>query len=129
MQYFLASHGFKLGACAGALISAVVVGSFCEEFSIWAVIAIILAFPLGSVLGFLFLSPIVGAIAGKLNGAPFRLGDVVHILTGPHRDRVGHIYTMWIERSQVRVQLDERAKKETADVFGDHEICREHDAS
>jgi len=125
MQYFLAAHGLKLAACGGAVILAVVVGWACGGFSFWSVIAVFLAVPMGSVLGLLFLSPLIGAVVSKINGAPFHLGDAVRILVGPYRDRVGYIYAMWIERNQVRVELNEQAKNDVTDVFGYNEICRE----
>jgi hypothetical protein len=127
-QYFLAAHGVKLAAGIGATILPIVVAFACGGFSIWAVLAVLCAVPLGCVLGFLFFSPLIGVIACKMNGGPFRLGDVVRVLVGRHRDRVGHIYTMWTERNQARVDLGEEARKDTTDVFGYDEICRETDA-
>lgn len=51
------------------------------------------------------------------NGAPFREGDVVRILRGPHKQKVVPIYDVWIERDQVRVNLGEKEKNEMSDVF------------
>ena len=53
------------------------------------------------------------------------MGDRVQILAGPHRDRVFRVYEVWDERCQVRVDLDEEAKKEFTDVFSYTQVCRE----
>ena len=67
---------------------------------------------------------VIWRICAKLNGAPFHEGDMVRILTGPHRDRVCRIYALWSERGQVRVDLGESAAKDVTDVFSYVEICR-----
>lgn len=73
----------------------------------------------------LLLWPWVFATGGKINGSPFHEGDLVHVLVGPYRDRVGRIYEMWPSRNQVRVEIDEQAKKDVTDVFGYNEaVCR-----
>jgi hypothetical protein len=127
VQYVLA-HAYKIAMGSGALLLAVVVAVASGGFSVWSVVATIVALPLGSILGALFFGPFIFAIASKLNGSPFHEGDVVRILTGPHRDRVTRIYEMWRERNQARVDLGEAAQKDVTDVFGYTEICRERDA-
>jgi len=84
------------------------------------------------VLGFLVSLPFVWIIIGPLyrfrgtlNGAPFSVGDRVRILAGPHSGRVVRVYEVWSERCQVRVELDEQAKKEFTDAFSYTQICRE----
>ncbi len=127
LQYFLA-HGLKVSMAVGSLIVAVLAAEACEAFSVWAVLAVLAAFSLGCVLGALFLSPLVCAVAARINGSPFREGDLVHILVGPYRDRVGRVYELWPSRNQARVEIDEKAKKDVTDVFAYNEICREFDA-
>jgi hypothetical protein len=127
IQYFF-GHGLKVSMCVGAMVVAVLVGWSCGAFSIWAAIAVLVALPLGCILGSLFLGPFVFAVGSKINGSPFHEGDLVHILVGPYRDRVGHIYEMWPSRNQVRVEIGEQAEKDVTDVFSYNEICRERDA-
>lgn len=124
IQYFFA-HGVKIPAFAGGMILAVLVGWYCEVFSVWSVIAVILALLLGGILGALFFWPFTFHIIGKLNGAPFHEGDLVRVLIGPYRDRVVRVYDVWKERNQVRVELGEQERKEVTDVFSFVEICRE----
>ena len=50
-------------------------------------------------------------LRAKINGAPFRKGDVVQILVGQYRGQVACIYEEWRDRKQVRVDLGEQAGK------------------
>ena len=63
---------------------------------------VVLAWPLFGILG---------TYENERNGAPFQVGDRVHILAGPHKDRVLRIYEIWEERRQVRVELGDEKKK------------------
>lgn len=67
-------------------------------------------------------------ILARINGAPFRNGDVVQIRVGEHRGRVATVYEEWKQRGEVRVDLGERAKKDLKDVFSYVELCRESQA-
>jgi len=58
------------------------------------------------------------------NGAPFRIGDRVRILVGPHRGRVTRVYSTW-QGDTVRVELGEEAKAGFTDIFGPHKLVRE----
>jgi len=89
------------------------------------VLATLAAVPLGMIFGGVLLCPFVHVIGSKINGAPFREGDRVRILVGPHRDRIASVYAVWKERNQVRVALDEQAYKDVKDVFGLTQVCRE----
>lgn len=73
--------------------------------------------------GWFVLGPIYYG-RGQLNGAPYKIGDRVHILVGEHRDRVLTVYEVWESRDQVRVDLGEDAKRATKDVYAYSEICR-----
>lgn len=128
IRYFFV-YGFKVSMCIGAIILAVGVGSVCDQFSLWAVIAVLVAVPLGCILGALFLWPFIFHIGSKVNGVPFHNGELVHILAGRYRDSVGHIYAIWKERNSVLVDLGEQAEKDGPHEFGFNEICRERDAS
>ena len=97
---------------------------FDLAFGILIIVAPVLAYFLALLFGVLFVPPIY-QLLGKLNGAPFQVGDQVRILVGPHRDRVVPIYAVWKDRLQVRVELDEQAKKDVTDVFSHTQVCRE----
>lgn len=98
---------------------------------LWLVGIVFLASLLGwfsaLLLGWFIFGPIYYA-RGQKNGAPYCKGDLVHILVGPHRDRVVRVYEVWESRDQVRVELGEHERKDTSDVFSLFEICRERDA-
>jgi hypothetical protein len=60
------------------------------------------------------------------NGEPFRAGDLVHILVGPHRDRVVRVLKTWnigdyTGAHRVRVDLGE-VWKDGEDVFLSHQV-------
>ena len=97
---------------------------FVLLFVVSIIVAPVLACFLSLLVGFFFLGPIYHWRA-TLNGAPFHVGDRVRILVGPHRDRVVQVYAVWIERSQVCVELDELSKTEAKDVFSFTQVCRE----
>src|SRR5438477_4862292 len=59
---------------------------------------LLLTLLLGFLVGILFMGLFVGAIyhaRGEMNGGPFRKGDLVRILCGPHRDRIVRVYSTW----------------------------------
>ena len=122
-QYVLA-QGLKIATIGGCLIlSALVVSSF-TEFSWWTVYGAIVAFPLGAILGMFTFWPAVRIICHFLNGAPYRDGDVVHILAGSHRGRIVRVYEVWTERGELRVDLGEQEKKAVTDVLDNIQVCR-----
>lgn len=124
IQYIL-THVFKISMSLGAGTAVVIVAIIVGELSLWTLLAMLLALPLGCYLGALFIGPVLTSLNSELNGAPFQEGELVRLLVAPYRDRVTRIYEIWQERYQVRVDLGEKAKENVTDVFGEHEICRE----
>jgi len=131
-QYVLA-HSPAICICAGALALAVFVGWKLLEsptllldtsFLSWFIVETLVSLALGVILSGLFISPFVCTLAGKLNGAPFQVGDLVQILTGEHRDRIARVYEVWEERRQLRIELSEQEGKDVTDVFDYFQICR-----
>jgi hypothetical protein len=78
---------------------------------------------LGAFPGGIFLGIVLRWIERR-NGAPFRKGDEVVILSKRHPGRVARVYDVWAARHEVRVELDETARKEVTDVFPFTDICR-----
>ncbi|HEY4760490.1 MAG TPA: KOW motif-containing protein, partial [Thermoguttaceae bacterium] len=76
--------------------------------------------------GWFILSPIYYD-RGLKNGAPFREGDMVRILVGPHRDRIVKVYAMW-QGNTVRVELGDKEKREFKDIFSPAQLLREENA-
>jgi hypothetical protein len=64
---------------------------------------------------------------GRLNGAPFKVGDRVRILVGQHRGRITRVYSMW-QGDSVRVELGKEAEHTHADIFEPTQLVRETDA-
>src|SRR5262245_38860048 len=93
--------------------------------ALWTVIAAIPTAALGWILGMLLIGPPVYWIASRLQGAPFHDGDHVWVLVGQHKGTLTHVYEVWMERGQVRVDLGPDAKEKVTDVFGWVEVCRD----
>jgi len=92
-------------------------------------IAIVFALTFGFFFGVLCFmdvysrsSPIYD-ICVRINGGPFKVGDTVQILTGPHRGRVTQIYSPWRE-SAFRVRLGPEEEKECKDIFSSMGLLR-----
>jgi hypothetical protein len=122
-QYFFA-HSTKIAPACGALGLATWIAVSLDGISLLLVLSMVPALMLGALLGLMFLHPVFHLFCGFLNGAPYRNGDAVYILVGPHRGRVATLYDVWSPRQQVRVDLGEQARREVKDVFDDLEVCR-----
>jgi len=94
------------------------------------VIIVLLSLPLGYFTGTLFTACFFGPLytaRGDVNGSPFAVGDMVQILSGPHKGRVVRIYSKW-QGNSVRVELGEQEKETFGDVFSPHKLIREKNA-
>lgn len=78
-------------------------------------------------VSFIVLVPLY-YLGDRLAGAPFRVGDHVKILVGPHCGRIVEIYDVWDSRRQIRVGLDPESEKDVRDVFSFTQVCREKSA-
>jgi hypothetical protein len=98
---------------------------------LWCIVLFPVAACLGAVLGAfpggMFLGIVLQWIERR-NGAPFREGDEVVILSKRYPGRVTRVYDVWEERHQVRVGLDETSRKEVTDVFSFTDLCRRRTA-
>lgn len=84
----------------------------------------------GFVLALLIAWPVLGAAYYdrlRKNGGPFKVGDIVQILVGPHRGRVVRVYSLW-QCDAVRVDLGEGEKSNFKDIFGGTKLLKESDA-
>jgi hypothetical protein len=100
---------------------------YCLLFTLSVLIAPLLFVFLSLPLAFLILGPVY-SLGERLAGAPFRVGDRVRILVGPHRDRVVDVYAVWAERHEVRVRLDAEAEQNYDDVLSNTMVCRDEQA-
>jgi hypothetical protein len=136
-QYFFARlwlvHTWSAGVTLLCVIAAVrASGVTTSSLREWPLVLWLLGIVLVSALigwfaallfGWFLFGPLYFA-RGQKNGAPFRVGDRVHILVGAHRDAVVSVYEVWESRNQVRVELGDDEKKKVRDVFSYYEICR-----
>jgi hypothetical protein len=135
---YLLAHGFALSTWGGSVLLTDWVVSICYpaidligkgRLSRWyllsVLVGVLVAIPLGWILGGVILWPLVSSVGRTVNGAPYAKGDQVRILIGAHRDRLVRVYEVWPSRHQVRVELDEQAKMTVKDVFMYNEVCRE----
>ena len=75
---------------------------------------VLAALLIGFFSAFIIALPILVPIAlyrSRINGAPFHKGDLVHILVGPHRDRVVRVYEVWESRLQRAKCLTSRSSR------------------
>jgi len=79
------------------------------------------------VASWIFLMPLYRHQA-RLNGAPFKVGDSVRVLTGPAKGRNSQIYSLW-QGHRFRVDLGEGAKERFADIFAAYQVERVSAAS
>jgi hypothetical protein len=122
----------------GAIVSVVWTGSILLptlSVSLWNLAWCIALFPvavcLGAVLGAFPGGMLLGLLlqwVERRNGAPFREGDEVIILSKRYPGRVTRVYDVWAERHQVRVELDDRSRKDVTDVFSFTDVCRRQPA-
>jgi hypothetical protein len=101
------------------------------------------AWSIGRFLGLMLVAACLGAVLGafpgsmllafvlpwveRTNGAPFREGDEVVILSKRFPGRVSRIYEVWAERHAVRVELGEIERQNVTDVFSFTDVCRRPD--
>ena len=123
IQRLLANDWFFVTAFLGIAIS---VGLFVS-MDVYGEDGFFVSIMTGATCGFLlsyFPLLILAYIVSKLNGAPFRKGDIVQILVREHAGKTVTVYEEWKDRKQVRVDLGERAKNELKDIFSFIEIRR-----
>ncbi len=86
-----------------ALAVARACGSFLDPWASWwdlvrfawyMLLAILLGFFLAIFPGWLVIGPLFYDRELK-NGGPFKVGDTVQILSGPHQGRIARIYSTW----------------------------------
>ena len=90
------------------------------------VVVVVLSYLIGAGIGSISVFFIFGPILydqGLQNGGPFQDGDLVQVISGPHRDRVGRIYSGW-QHDTHRVELGEDAERNYSDIFADYQLLR-----
>ena len=57
------------------------------------------------------------------NDGPFKIGDTVQILCGPHKGRVSRVYSTW-QRNALRVELSATEKDKFKDILSPAQLLR-----
>jgi hypothetical protein len=86
------------------------------------VLSLLVGFWIGIITVWFVFGPILYH-QGFLNGGPFQAGDVVQVISGPHRDQIGRIDSAW-QHETWRVDLGEEARENYSDIFADYQLLR-----
>lgn len=125
LYFIMASGAVAMLAFAGSVLVSTVTAS------IWSIIQFIVLMSVAACLG-----AMLGTFPGEIllgiflrwiehrNGAPFHEGDEVIILSKRFPGRITRVYEVWAERHQVRVELDEAARRQVTDVYSYLDVCR-----
>jgi hypothetical protein len=132
-QYFFARPWlFNAWLIAGSLAGSVFAVGAAKPSGTVSFLWLIGIVPIAAFLGFFLAFLVGGFVLGPIyyarnltNAAPFHEGDMVHVLVGPHQDRVLRVYEVWDSRNQVRVELGEQEQKDVTDVLSYYQICRD----
>ncbi len=74
-------------------------------------------------VGYIIMYSIL-AIRGDMNGGPFKAGDTVQVLVGPHRGTITTVYSAW-QGNSVRVRLSQKEEEAFKDVMCPWQLLRE----
>jgi hypothetical protein len=124
LQKIFAREWIWLGGLLGTAVGLTLVLAI-QAYPDWAQMYVLVF--AGAVGGFMLsvvLIRLLRHIRVKINGGPFRKGDLVQVLTGPHAGKIAAVYEEWTSRGEVRVDLGEQEWKETKDVFSQVQLCR-----
>lgn len=121
------------------LLPAVAVGVTCAGFlhpfsALWdfvrfawfVLLALLLGFFLAMFPGWFVIGPLYYS-REKKNGGPFKTGDTVQILGGPHKGRISRVYSTW-QGNTLRVELSATEKEEFKDIFAPAQLLRAESA-
>jgi hypothetical protein len=140
LQYFFASpwpswmwftviplgFAFAMGRICTSFLDPLAGWGEFVHFAWYVAIALLLGFFLALFPGWFVIGPLYYDRELK-NGGPFKVGDTVQILSGPHKNRITQVYATW-QGNSLRVELGEKEKKEFTDIFSPAELLREVNA-
>jgi hypothetical protein len=124
--HYCLAHAFGISAWGGMLVAfALTTQAYLTDgvfllktgYLLLAMLAYVPAGFMGLVFGVFPTWMVVGSVVSRIQGAPFRKGDTVCVLSGKHKGKVTTVYEVWECRGQVRVDLGEELKKAVEDVF------------
>lgn len=124
----MAAHSLSITAHLSgmSLLLLIIFWMVMDGDKIFTAYNILILFPatygLTAIISIMFIWSLVRLVILKLNGHPFKEGDLVEILRGAHRGEKAQIYEVWEPRNEVRLDLGSEAKKKVEDVFEMHHI-------
>ena len=92
------------------------------RFAWFVLLALLLGFFLAMFPGWFVIGSLYYDRETK-NGGPFKVGDRVQILCGPHKGRVSRVYSTW-QGNTLRVELGAKEKEEFKDIFSPAQLLR-----
>ncbi|NLW84015.1 MAG: hypothetical protein GXY41_06385 [Phycisphaerae bacterium] len=130
---YICAYGFRFSTVIGALAIISLIFYECRfnidmltdwRIAIGIVVLVLIAIPLGWILGAIIIWPFAYRICAFVNGAPLIEGDMVQVLVGQFKNQRGAVYEVWRERLEVRINLGNEAKEKVEDVFSFHEVYK-----
>lgn len=134
--FFARYQPLKIWVVASAILSVVGAVIWCEpsaemftqaRWVFWFVVAVIVSPMAGTVVlfipGIIVTSPVYSLLE-KRNGGPFVVGDIVMVLIGPYRGRVGQVYSTF-QGDSLRVAIGLQEQKDLEDIFNPIELLRQ----
>ena len=91
-----------------------------------ALLSLVWGFFVAAIIALTFFVPVYEARALK-NGGPFKSGDLVQILVGPHCGKVARVCSE-TRAEDLRVELGKEAAARREDIFSPTALLREEDA-
>jgi hypothetical protein len=124
-----------LGACA---LDAVILILFSREVGLvsllsdfqaasFAVLGLIPATLLGYFVGMFTCWPFIRPICSRVNGAPFKVGDHVLILSGAEKRQTAEVYEITVGQggwNLVRLEFGDERRKTFRDIFEEYSLFR-----
>ncbi|MBE0540905.1 MAG: KOW motif-containing protein [Verrucomicrobia bacterium] len=124
-----------IGACA---LDVAIVVLLSKEVTLTAIasdwqaamflaLSIIPATLLGYFVGMFTCWPFVRPICSRVNGAPFKAGDRVMILSGPQKGHTAEVHEITVGQggwNLARVELGEERRKEFRDIFEEYSLLK-----
>jgi hypothetical protein len=124
-----------LGACALAgaifilLSREVGLASILSDLraALFLTFGLFLATLLGYFVGMFTCWPFIRPICSRVNGAPFKIGDHVLVLSGPEQGQTAEVYEITVGQggwNLVRLDFGEERRKSFRDIFEEYSLLR-----
>jgi hypothetical protein len=139
MLNIVCAHPIAISWCLGAaVLDTAVISSVAGDLSNPAVLlrptvllcltlATVSATILGYFLGMFTCWPLARVVCSRLNGAPFRIGDTVLILSGPRKGTMTRVYDTCVGQggwNLLKLELEPQDRTDYSDIFEEYSVLR-----